>query len=215
MAIGGLSSGDFRLSNSALRILYSVIKDTIPSVASDALTQNNPAAIAGQASSTIPTAVKKGVLGGTVAFTRPDAGANVVGGPPVVSGSLVAPATGKCRPLGLFITDAVGNAFENTPGIASGKVSVLRGGSCGVKLYETKTQGSPVTGAPAAGVAVNFYPGDWVYGSVNGLVTTVWQDSLEAWLKGASAVETDCTRLGVVLSGPDSTSAEVFMSLFL
>ncbi len=41
-SIGGQASGDFRLSTSALRILYSLIKDSIPSLSPDGLTQSNP-----------------------------------------------------------------------------------------------------------------------------------------------------------------------------
>jgi hypothetical protein len=71
-SIGGQASGDFRLSSGALRVLYSVFKDSIPVLASDGFTQNNPNVVTTlpNKSTTIPTNVKKGVLGGSVAFTR-------------------------------------------------------------------------------------------------------------------------------------------------
>lgn len=209
MAIGGQSSGDFRLSNSALRILYSVIKDTIPSLASDGFTQSNPVS-ATHASSTWPVSVKKGVLGGTVAFLRGDVGNNVVGGPGAVSTPVEGATGGWMRPLGLFVNDAVGNAFENTPGIASGKVTVLRGGSVGVKLYETKDLSS--------GASLYWKSGDIVYGSKNGLLTNRWEDSLEfaqADYHELTSLEARITRMGVVVAAPDATSAELFVALSL
>jgi hypothetical protein len=214
MAIGGQSSGDNRLSNSALRILYSVVKDTIPALASDAFLQSNPVS-ADHASATWPVGVKKGVLGGTVAFLRPDAGNNVVGGPGPVA-TTVDPTVstgGWMRPLGLFVNDAVGNAFENTAAVASGKLAVLRGGSVGVKLYETKQ----LTGGDA-GDALNWKVGDHVYGSKNGLLTNRWEDSLE-WAQAQGGdndvdpVSARITRMGVVVAAPDATSAELFVAL--
>lgn len=215
MNIGGQASGDFRLSQGALRILYSVTKDTIMSLAADGLSQANPNVVttAANKSTTIPANVKKGVLGGSCAMTRPDVGPNTVGGAVLVTGAYVA----KTRPLGLFINDAAGNAFENTPGVASGKAPFLRGGSCGVKLYETQQQ-------VGASTALTYGIGDLVYASVNGLLTNRWQDSYEAqWITAAStgsgtagaASEPDCTRMGCVLAPPDATSSEMFLALYL
>ena len=213
MGIGGQASGDFRLDNSALRILYSLIKDSIPALASDGFTQSNPALVTDPAkvSTTLPVNVKKGVLGGSVAFIRPDMGSNVVGGAVEVGGNTVA----GTRPLGLFINDAVGNAYENTPAVASGKDPFLRGGSCGVKIYETQNL--------STGADLVYAPGDFLYASLNGLLTNRWQDSYEAdWITtatsgsgaGGVAAEPDVTRMGVVLSPPDATSSELFLALF-
>ena len=122
--LGGYAqaSGDFLLSSSALRILYSLIKDSLPSLSADGLTQNNPSVVttASALSTTLPVNVKKGVLSGSCAMLRPDQGENTVGGAALVSSAYVV----GTRPLGLFINDAVGNAYENTPGPASGKGQV-------------------------------------------------------------------------------------------
>lgn len=221
-SIGGQASGDFRLDNSALRILYSLIKDSIPTLASDGFTQSNPAVAtdANQLSTALPVNVKKGVLGGSVAFTRPDVVGlgNVVGGPvnPDNNGGNFAPGL---RPLGLFINDAIGNAFENTPAVASGKCPFLRGGSCGVKVYETQVL---VDGGPSQGDPLTYKEGDFLYASLNGLLTNRWEDSYEAaWLtqenlgsNSGAAIEPDLTRMGVVLSPPDvNSSAEMFVAL--
>ena len=62
--IGGQASGDFRQGTSALRILYSLIKDSIPSLAADGFTQSNPSVVVTPSakSTTLPVSVKKGVL---------------------------------------------------------------------------------------------------------------------------------------------------------
>ncbi len=213
MSIGGQANGDFRLNQGALRVLYSVIKDTITVLASDGFTQNNPNVVTTTAhkSTTIPVNVKRGTLGGSVAFTRPDVGSNTVGGAVLVAGNYVV----GTRPLGLFLNDAVGNPFENTPAVGSGKSPFVRGGSVGVKLYETQRQ---IGGSTALTYAV----GDRVYASVNGFVTNRWQDSYEAqWITTAAsgsgaagaAIEPDVTLLGTVLAPPDSSNPELFVAL--
>lgn len=218
---GGFSSGDFKLSNSSLRILYSLIKDSLPSLAADGLTQSNPSVVTTTSakSTTLPANVKKGVLAGSVAFTRPDIGANTVGGAAQVGSAYVA----KTRPLGLFINDAAGNANENAPAAGAGKCPFLRGGSVGVKVYETAVQTTYDSGV--VGTALTYSVGDRLYASVNGLLTNRWQDSYEAqWINTANtggatgtgdAQEYDVTCMGVVLSPPDATSSELFCTLAL
>ena len=228
-SIGGQASGDFKLSTSALRILYSVFKDSITSLSPDGLTQNNPNVVVtlSAVSTTIPVNVKKGVLGASVAFVRPDIGENTTGGGVLVSAAYVV----NTRPLGLFINDAAGNAFENTPGPASGKGPFLRGGACGVKLYETAKQttnhfsgGTWATTGGTVGTALVYSPGQKLYASVNGYLTNDWTDSYEAqWIaagslgsgSGGAPIEPDVTRMGTVLAQPDSTSTEMFLELTL
>jgi hypothetical protein len=219
-SIGGQASGDFRLSTSALRILYSLVKDSIPSLSADGLTQSNPSVVTttSAVSTTIPVNVKKGVLGGSVAFVRPDVGENTVGGATLVSSAFVV----NTRPLGLFINDSLGNAYENTPGVASGKGPFLRGGACGNKLYETQQQ--TTLGGGSVGTALTYSVGNRLYASVNGLLTNRWQDSYEAqWIttaatgsgSGFAAIEPDVTKMGVVLAPPDATSSEMFLELLV
>ena len=216
-SIGGLASGDFRLSHGALRILYSVTKNSINVLASDSFTQSNPNVVVNPLarSTTLPVNVKLGVLGGSVAFLRPDIGSNTVGGAVLVAAAYVA----NTRPLGLFINDSLGNAFENTPGPASGKGPYLRGGSCGVKIYETQQQ--TTAGGGAIGDPLTYGVGNKLYASVNGYLTNRWQDSYEYhWINGVSGsgggsacIEPDVTTVGLVVSPPDATSAEMFIEL--
>lgn len=214
-SIGGQSSGV--QGSGALRILYSLVKDSVPVLAADGFTQSNPSVVTASAnvSTTLPVNVKKGVLGGSVAFTRWDQGANTVGGPLAFNDSAATRTVGgvikqpACRPLGLFINDSLGNAYENTPGVASGKGPFLRGGSVGVKVYETQHQ---ITGS----ANLSYAAGDRLYASVNGLLTNVLEDSFEfaaMTSAGASPSASDVTVMGVVLAPPDATSAELFLTL--
>ena len=219
--IGGQASGDFRLSSSALRILYSYVRDSIGVLAADAFTQANPNIVTAPpaaVSTTLPVNVKHGVLSGSVAFVRPDQGANIIGGPKLVAFDFV-PGT---RPIGMFINDSLGNAYENTPGIASGKGPVLRGGSCGDKIYETAVQ--TVVGGGIIGTALTYTVGNLLYASVNGFLTNRWQDSYETqWITATAAgsggagaaIEPDVTRCGLLISPPDATSSEMFLALYL
>jgi len=212
-SIGGQSNADFLNNQGALRIQYSVIKDSIGVLAADGFTQVNPNVVTTgpNRSTTLPVTVKRGVLGGSVAFTRPDVGSNTIGGAVLVAAAYVA----KTRPLGFFINDAIGNAYENTPAVASGKCPVLRGGAAGFKIYETQQQ---IGGSTALTYAV----GDFLYASVNGLLTNRWQDSYEAqWITVATsgsgaagvAAEPDVTRMGIVISPNDANSSELFAEL--
>lgn len=217
-SIGGQASGDFLLSQGALRILYSVIKDSVSVLADDGFTQSNPSVVTtpSAVSTVLPAAGlrKNGVLGGSVAFIRPDKGQNIVGGPKT------SPSAGT-RPLGLFINDAEGNAFENSPAPASGKCPYLRGGSVGLKLYETAVQ--TTQGSGVVGTALTYAVGNLLYGGVNGFVTNRWQDTCEfTWIataasgSGAAGVplEPDVTRLGVILAPPSAGSTEMFVYLY-
>jgi len=217
-SIGGQASGDFTLSSSALRILYLLVKDSIASLSPDGFTQSNPSVVTtlSAKSTTIPVNVKLGVLSASVAFTRPDIGPNTVGGAALVSSAYVV----NTRPLGLFINDAAGNSYENTPAVASGKCPFIRGGSVGVMTYETQQQ--TTLGGGSVGAALTYLEGQRLYASVNGLLTNRWQDSYEAqWITTAAtgsgtagaAIEPDVTRMGTVLSGPDAVSAEMFLEL--
>lgn len=207
-SIGGQSSGDFLLNQGALRILYSVIKNTIPVLAADGFTQSNPPVVstASAVSTVLPASNRKnGILGGSVAFTRPDQGQNIVGGP------IASPTTGM-RPVGIFVNDAAGNANENSPAVASGKATYLCGGGVvGLKLYETDVQ--TTVGGGSVGTSLVWAVGDLVYASVNGYLTNRWQDSLERGANG-SANEPDVTRMGVVLAPPSAGSTELFVQLY-
>lgn len=191
MALPGQASGDFSESSSALRILYIGVRNTFSAtLATDGFTQTNPPHVAGAAlTQTLPVAPKRGVLGGSVCFTRPDAGNGMVGGPTDT------PGEAGVRPLGLFINDAAGNAYENTPAPASGQAPYTSAqGTFGVRLYETQNLDTNADLVYATGNAL--------YASQNGYLTNV-------------AADTNCfeqgsyTLIGVVKVAPDSVHAEL------
>jgi hypothetical protein len=161
MALLGQASGGWTESSSALRLLHVGIRNTVGILATDAFTQTNPPDAATYATSTsagMDTATL-GVLSGSVAFTRGDGagGSNEIGGP-----AAVGPGTAGVVELGVFINTAVGNAYENTPGPASGKGPYVSGnGTYANSLYETTN---------AAG-AVVYTTGDALAASINGYLT--------------------------------------------
>ncbi len=202
-ALRGQSSGDFKETSARLQLFHVVTRNSMGVLAADAFTQATPSVITTPAakSTTLAGISKVGVLGGSVAFTRGGAN-NTHGGPTVTAGPTYSAAQ---KPLGLFLNDAVGNAFENTPGIASGRGPYVTGsGSCvGVSIYETQNQTS--------NAALTWAVGDKVFASVNGLLTNLVADAYER--RVASAADTDVTLMGIVKAIPDATNPWLVIDL--
>jgi hypothetical protein len=165
MPMLGQASGGFTESSSALRLLHVGVRNTVGILTDDAFTQTNPPIVtgAGTISSNVDTSVS-GVLSGSVAFTRPDQGSNYIGGP-------VSPAaTAGVRPLGLFINNAAGYAYENQPAAASGKgpyVSAM--GTYASQLFETQNL--------VGGADLTYTTGQFLFASQNGYLTNVQADN--------------------------------------
>lgn len=189
MALVGQASGGWTESSSALRLLYVGFRNSIGALTDDSFTQTNPPVVT--TASTVTSQVdqqKTGVLSGSVAFTRPLAanggGANYIGGPGS-SAALTALAAATTEEtigfhaVGVFINDANGNAFENTPGTASGKGPYVSAqGTFGNQLFETQVlDGTSVTGF-ATGDDLTYVTGLKLMASVNGyLMPTHQMDS--------------------------------------
>ena len=192
----GQGSGDFRETSGRVQIFHEGIRTSWGVLTADAFTQSNPTIVTTTAnvSSTLTGITKKGVLGASVAFTRPDAGNGYHGGPVQVAAAY---AAGQ-RPLGVFINDALGNPFENTPGVASGRGPYLCGrGTLGVALWESQQQLS-------ASTTLTYTAGNLLYASVNGFLTNRVEDSYEYKANGDSAAA--ATILGVVKVAPDANN---------
>ena len=87
-----------------------------------------------------------GVLGGTVAALKEGANYTVV------------PANGTNRPIGLFVNNAAGNPFDNSPAVASNKIAIAQKmASVEVDIYAD----------------VTFKIGDKLYADENGYLTNV------------------------------------------
>ncbi len=200
-AIGGQSSGDFKETSGRVQLFHVVTRNSVGVLTPDAFTQANPPVNTTPAnkSTTLTNVTKYGVLGASIAFTRPDYGNGYHGGPVAPSGVY---NTGL-KPLGFYLNDSLGNAFENTPGVASGRGPYVCGsGSCiGLSIYETKQQ---VGGSTTLTWAV----GDSVYASINGLATNRSLDGYEV-VAGAAAN----TLMGIVKIVPDANSALLVIDL--
>lgn len=165
----GEASGGFTESSSALRILHVGIRNSLDVLVDDAFTQTNPPNVstAGTVSTQVDTTVF-GVLSGSVAFTRPDAaGDGFIGGN--VEGLADPSLETFLRPLGVFINNANGNAFENLPGQASGKGPYVSAQGCyGNALYETQVlDGTAITNF-ATGDSIPYTAGVELVASRNG-----------------------------------------------
>lgn len=227
MPMLGQASGGWTESSSALRLLHVVLRNTTGILADDAFTQTNPPTLPSTNVSAKVDTTKTGCLSGSVAFTRPDVGPNYVGGPGdpgSVGGGwnwTVAQRWGF-KALGVFINSANGNAFENTPGVASGVGPYVSShGTFGNALYETAQL--VVSGAIAAGTALTYNVGGEVIASKNGYLTPRWQIAGGAVVLASTVAANDCTGaesycqqtsnvdtvLGVVKMSPDSVQNEV------
>lgn len=211
MAMLGQASGGFTESSSALRLLHVGIRNTNAILTVDSFTQTNPPIVttANLISSNVDTSVL-GVLSGSVAFTRPDEGSNYVGGP-VEPGGLNALCT---KPVGLFINNAVGNAYENTPGPASGLgpyVSAM--GTYASQLFET--QAPSTAGGYTAADDITYTSGMGLMASRNGylipsqgsaganLATTA------AWSSEVTNGASSATIIAILRMPADSTQPEI------
>lgn len=213
MALLGQASGDFLESSSALRILHDGIHNTLGVLTPDAFTQNNPPIVTVTSTISDQTEVAvRGVLSGSVAFTRPDQGSNLLGGP-AEPGTPDAP---QVRPLGVFINNSLGNAFENQPGPASGKGPYMSGqGTYGNALFEDKALA--VAGAIAQGDPLVYSSGMGLVASRNGYLMPRATAQTGAMISldiagitaqvanGATASDT----IGVLKMAPDSTLNEL------
>lgn len=236
MALLGQASGGFTESSSALRILYVGVRNSIGVLTDDAFTQNNPPAIttAGTISTSPGSLVNTlGVLSGSVAFTRPDiATGNSVGGPAyggsgaglAAAGTLTDAEAAGVKPVGCFINNAAGNAFENTPGAASGKGPYVSAqGTFGNSLFETQALAAGAT--LVQGDALTYQAGQELISSVNGylmpsfdgggdVLSTVAQFAYaptQATCAGAAptAAHATPTVIGVLKMAPDAVMNEL------
>lgn len=212
MSMRGQSSGDFKETSGRMHLFHVVTRNSVGVLAADAFTQVNPPVYPASnlKSTTLANVTKVGVLGGSVAFTRPagaGGGNNVHGGPYVTAGPTF--VVGQ-RPLGLFLNDAVGNAFENTPGPASGRGPFVcgSGSTVGVTVYETAILQATGPGNP--GDALTYAPGDLLYASANGLLTKNIDDAYESLAAASTAA---ATVVGVVRAAPDASNPMLVLDL--
>jgi hypothetical protein len=220
MALTGQASGGWTESSSALRILHVGVRNTVGVLTDDSFTQTNPPIIKTPAGtiSTSPGALTEvlGVLSGSVAFTRPDAGSNFVGGPTVTAMALPASVT-QVLPLGCFINSAAGNAYENLPAVASGKGPYVAAmGTYGSRLFETQLL--VTSGGVASTTALTYVAGMKLVASQNGYLmpSVVYNGAALIAVDGGGAFNTlegvnggTATVMGILKMAPDSVQNEI------
>lgn len=200
MALLGQASGGFTESSSALRILHVGVRNTVGQLHASAFTQSNPVntAAAAKAITSAPGLLTNvlGVLSGSVAFTRGTS--NEHGGPDAGGGG-----AGEAV-LGVFINNASGNAFENTPGVASNRGPYVSAqGSYANSLYETKNQTN--------GNDLTYTVGSQLAASVNGFLTLASladADNLHDFAHNIGGAN-EVTVIGILKITPDSSSDEL------
>jgi hypothetical protein len=155
----------------SLTILIRGMLNSIPVLSDECFTQANYGV---HTNSTLSVNTPRGVLGGTVAAVSAGLDYTVV------------PGTDVLRPVGLFVNDAAGAAFENSPAVASGKIAVMKGmASVEVDVYATvqSDNATPVT----------FVVGNLLYSDEQGFLTN-------------EAIGGNTNVIGVVTKKPSITS---------
>ena len=154
----------------SLTILIRGMLNAIPVCSDECFTKQNYGV---NTNTTLSVNTPRGVLGGSVAGISAGLDYTVV------------PCTDLLRPVGLFVNDAAGAAFENSPAVASGKVTVMKCmASVEVDVYETRLAND--------GGDLAWAVGQKLYCSANGLLTY--------------EVSTDATIIGIVTKAPQTAS---------
>lgn len=134
----------------SLTILIRGMLNSIPVLSDDCFTRPNYGV--NPPNSTLSVNTPRGVLGGSVAGVSAGLDYTVV------------PCTDDLMPVGLFVNDAAGAAFENSPAVASGKIAVMKCmASVEVDVYAT-TEADNTT-------PVVFAVGEPLYSDAQGFLT--------------------------------------------
>lgn len=213
MALLGQSSGGWTESSSALRILYVGVRNSVGILSNDSFTQTNPPINTGQTTtaSGFDSSVL-GVLSGSVAFCRPDAGSNYIGGPQTGAAAAVALGQG---PVGIFLNNAAGLAYTNTPAVASGKGPYVSSqGTYANSLYETLSQAGG--GSYAAGGTFVYTTGMGLMSSLNGYLQPAVDQAATTLVNTADDISGTAVNgcvpnpmLGILKMPADTTQAEI------
>jgi len=133
----------------ALRIVYPGDRNALSTLASGAFSKQNFGA-AGMTSSQITADTPDGALGGMIAKYSDNYEVDI--------------NDGASLPVGFFLNDAAMAPFENTPAVASGKLTVMTSmGSYETDIYETRNE--------ANNADLTYAAGELLYCSKNGLLT--------------------------------------------
>lgn len=161
----------------ALTILIRGHLSAIPSLSDSCFTKQNYGGSV--TNDTLSVNTPRGVLGGSVAGISAGLDYTVV------------PCTDALAPLGLFVNDAAGAAFENSPAVASGKVTVMKGqASVEVDVYASHDSGN---------LAQTYAVGENLYCDAEGFLT--------------KEVSSNGTVIGIVTKAPSTASPTIGLDM--
>lgn len=171
--------------NTHMEVLFRQTYNTLGAIIAAGLTQNNTVGDDQKKNnSRLSTTTNKGILAGSVVAV---AGDGLIG-PCAGDSSTVAD-----KAVGVAVNDAVGNPFESSSAVGSGKVVYCHGNGTvfSTDIYETKrTDGS---------IAIAYTAGDFLYASRHGLLTnTQGMDSTPVLNFG--------TVIGICLNAPGTSN---------
>ena len=177
--------------NTHCETLYRQTYNTYGAITSVGLTQDNRVGNDQKKNNTrLNTNTNKGILAGSVVAT--------VGDQQI--GPCAGDTTNADKAVGIAVNDAVGNPYEASSAVGSGKVVYMHGSGTvlSTDIYETKqTDGT---------AAVTYTYGDLLYASQNGILTNT------------SGMATDATWgihtiIGIVLKAPSSSDAYMMLQM--
>jgi hypothetical protein len=154
----------------SLTILIRAQLSSIPVLSDECFTKQNYGV---NTNTTLSVNTPRGVLGGSIAGISAGLDYTAV------------PCTDTLRPIGLFVNDAAGAAFENSPAVASGKIAIMKGqASVEVDVFETRNA--------ADSADLTYAVGDFLYCSAQGFLT--------------NEVSTEGTVVGLLTKAPSTAS---------
>jgi hypothetical protein len=163
----------------ALRILFPGDRNSLSTLAPGAFTRQNFGA-AGATSARITADTPDGTLAGMVAE---------------YSDNYEVDIASNYKPAGIFLNDAAGSPFENTPAVASGKVTVVRSmGSYETDIYETRDEADVMD--------LVYTAGDLLYVSDFGLLT-------------CEDLSVKCQSIGRISKAPTATDPWLGFDLYI
>ena len=161
----------------ALTILIRTQLNSIPTLADVGFTKAN---FGVNTNTTLSVNSPRGVLGGSVAGISAGVDYTAV------------PCTDNLKPIGLFVNDAAGAAFENAPAVASGKVTVIKGQpSVEVDVYETRNA--------ADNADLTYAVGNLLFSSAQGFLS--------------NETSSDGTVVGLVTKAPSTASPTIGLDM--
>jgi len=180
--------------NAHCNVLYRQTYNTLGAIVAAGLTQDNRVGNDQKVNNTrLTTTTNKGILAGSVVAT---AGSGTIG---AAAGDST---TVFDKVVGIAVNDAVGNPYESSSAVGSGKVVYAHGSGTVIStdIYETKKADGTTP--------VAYVYGDKLYASQNGLIIN--EDGLTSKVSDTATKWANCTQIGILLKVP--TASDLYMN---